>query len=94
LTYLIVLNLSNGTVTSSIFADFAQPGVILQVLNEDRSLISSGDPNTFEDRFDPYGVHIYVETWSNSPAALVPEPAGLLSLGAGSLLLLRRRRRR
>jgi hypothetical protein len=94
LTYLIVLNLSSGQVTSTIFADFAQEGVSLEVLNEGRSLNSIGDPNTFQDTFDPFGVHIYVETWSTAPAALVPEPTGLLSLAAGSLLLIRRRRRR
>jgi hypothetical protein len=94
LTYLIVLNLSNGTVTSTILADFAQSGVSLQVLNEGRTLSAGDVANTFQDTFAPYGVHIYVETWNNSPAALVPEPTGAISLLAGSLLLVRRRRRR
>jgi hypothetical protein len=91
-TYLIVLNLSPNSTSSSIIADSQTPIADLKVLGENRDLPAS-DVNTFTDSFGPYDVHIYAESpFGFSPLA-VPEPAGVGVMGGIAVVLMRRRGR-
>src|SRR5205807_7127828 len=96
-TYLFVLNQSNTTVNGTIQGAFSYGQNGLTVVGEDRVLTStSSNYSTFQDSFDPYGVHIYAEgpSWI-SPLAIqasTPEPGTALILGGVATATLLRRR--
>ncbi len=90
-TYVIVLNLSNGWVSGNITADGLVLGGALQVLGEGRDLLING--NEFSDSFGPYGVHIYAQVPLGLAAVQVPEPTSVAAFFAAAVIFLRRRGR-
>lgn len=91
-TYLIALNLSNGTKTTDFSANFTMAQNGLTVLGANLTLLPFA-PDSFSDVFAPYEVKVYAEGGPGAVPLAIPEPSALLAAGAATLFLLRRCRK-
>ena len=90
ITYLIALNKSSSTLTTTFSANFTMAQNGLSILGTNQTLIGNG--NSFSDTFAPYGVRIYAEGAPGATPLAIPEPGALALIGVAPLLLGRRRR--